>query len=152
MLTNDERAAMIARATAEWGALQQLIVSFSEVKAEQPATCGSWSVRDVMVHIATWEEELLRIVRELDAGRQPAPTYTEDDGGIDAWNEAQVLRFKDAPLAVARRYFEETHAAVMHVLEVSDNIKPEWMAGMYGGGHREDLQTLRQRLEGAAKT
>jgi uncharacterized protein (TIGR03083 family) len=151
-LTTDERAAMIERAEREWSELKRLVDSFSDAQLDQPATCGEWSARDVMVHIANWEEELVRILRELDAGRQPAPTYTEESGGIDAWNDAQVVRFRVAPLAEARRYFEETHAAAIAAARSSPHMRADWLAGMYGGGHLEDLQALRARLDDAAET
>lgn len=35
---------------------------------ERPNTVGSWSGRDVMLHIANWEEEAMQAIRDLDSG------------------------------------------------------------------------------------
>jgi hypothetical protein len=94
-----------------------------------------------MVHIANWEEELLRIIVSIDAGLPPARTITADDD-IDVWNEREVARFHDLPLADAREYYSATHRALMLRAEESPHARPSWFATLYGG-HLDDLLALR---------
>jgi hypothetical protein len=56
------------------------------------------------------------------------------------------------PLDDARRYFERSHAEAMAIASSSANMQAEWLAGMYAGGHLEDLQAFRERLNLRSET
>jgi hypothetical protein len=140
-MTADERAAMLAQAEHEWGELRDAVAAFTDEELDRENAIGAWSVRDVMIHIANWEEELLRIVEALDAGQPPAPTITSDDQ-LDSWNEVGVARFHTVPLSEAREYYFNTHRALMRHAGASAHARPSWFATLYGG-HLDDLLALR---------
>jgi hypothetical protein len=140
-MTAAQRAAMLSDAEREWNALRDAIYAFSDAETDLQHAIGNWSVRDVMVHIANWEEELLRIIVSLDAGQPPARTITTDDD-IDVWNVRQVARFHNLPLADAREYYSATHRALMLRAADSPHTRTSWFATLYGG-HLDDLLALR---------
>jgi hypothetical protein len=140
-MTAAVRATMLSDAEREWSELHDAIYAFSIEETDRQHAIGSWSVRDVMVHIANWEEELLRIIVSIDAGQPPARTIRADDD-INVWNEREVARFHDLPLADAREYYSSTHRALMQRAAESPHARPTWFATLYGG-HLDELQELR---------
>ena len=60
----------------------------------EPGVTGAWSVRDIIAHVTTWEEEALKHLPSILEGRRP-PRYSVTHGGIDAFN-AQMTRRKEA--------------------------------------------------------
>ncbi|HXG41105.1 MAG TPA: ClbS/DfsB family four-helix bundle protein [Dehalococcoidia bacterium] len=82
---------------------------------------GSWSVRDIIAHIAGWHREMAAALERVARGERPAPEGV-DYSDADAWNARfaqayaqtpwplvlQELRAsKDALLAAARQVPEE---------------------------------------------
>ena len=118
-----ERATILTQAQNDWEELRAAIDAFSDDEIDRENAIGTWSVRDVMVHIANWEEELLRIVTALDADETPVRTITDDDD-IDVWNEREVARFHSVPLADARAYYYDTHRTLMERAATSVHLQP----------------------------
>ncbi|KPK22792.1 MAG: hypothetical protein AMJ70_05055 [Dehalococcoidia bacterium SG8_51_3] len=66
-----ERA--LAKLEEEWQALLQTWEGLPENMILQPGAVGYWSVRDVMAHIPTWEEEAMKALPlSWKASRFPA--------------------------------------------------------------------------------
>jgi hypothetical protein len=51
----------------------------------EPGVTGDWSVRDILAHVSTWEEEALTHLPLILEGGTP-PRYSVRYGGIDAFN------------------------------------------------------------------
>ena len=82
----------------------------------QPGTMGQWSLKDMLGHVTTWEEELLKYLPTILAGKT-TPRYTDMYGGIDAFNALMVEEKRRLPLDEIRKQLEETHTAVVAFLE-----------------------------------
>ena len=83
----------------------------------EPGVVGHWSIRDVLVHVATWDEEALKALPIiLDGGR--LPRYSDLYGGIDAFN-AQAQENKRGLSLECRclAEFEETHQRLLAYLD-----------------------------------
>jgi len=52
---------------------------------EEPDTINRWSVKDVVGHVTTWEEEIIKRLGILRRGEE-RPSY----GDFNVWNEQQV--------------------------------------------------------------
>ncbi len=50
---------------------------------------GKWTTREILIHLAVWDRFAAYHFSELAAGR-PAPPMPFPEGGLDAWNQAQV--------------------------------------------------------------
>jgi hypothetical protein len=69
-------------------AWQELLDSYAGLTTSEimtPGVTGRWSVRDVIAHVTTWEEEALKHLPVVLEGRRP-PRYSVKYGGIDAFN------------------------------------------------------------------
>jgi hypothetical protein len=72
----------------------------------------AWSVKDIIAHVTTWEEEALKHLPAILEGRKP-PRYSVVYGGIDDSGESGV-RLRDLVLARwDRRARDETSARAL---------------------------------------
>ena len=82
----------------------------------EPGVTGAWSVRDIIAHVTTWEEEALKHLPAILEGRRP-PRYSVTYGGIDAFNA--LMTTKKAGLSLSQVFLQqsETHRRVIEVIE-----------------------------------
>lgn len=139
-LTAEERLRLLQRADAIWGALWAAFDALTEEQIDRPNTVGSWCGRDVIVHIANWEERAAEVIRTVERGEQPGRTYTTD-AELDAWNEAHTAPLRAVSLAEARVYILRCHVELMGLVLTSPAVRPEWVLGNYPG-HLDDLLAL----------
>jgi hypothetical protein len=122
---------------AIWGAHWTAFDALDDATVDRQNTVGTWSARDVMVHIANWEEETCRQVRALDAG-QPLPRTYTSDAELDAWNDEHVAPWHSVELAEARANVLRCHLDLLALVLASPSVQPGWVLGNYGG-HLDDL-------------
>jgi hypothetical protein len=102
-----DRDQLLARLDGAWQEFNQACQGLSEKALQEPGVMGDWSVKDLLSHIATWEEECLAALKLILEVKRPA-RYASS-GGIDAFNHRQWLRYRDWPLGDVQRRFRETH-------------------------------------------
>jgi hypothetical protein len=73
----------------------------------KPGVAGEWSVKDVLAHVTTWEEEALKHLPTVMRGDRP-PRYAQM-GGIDAFNARMAEEKRSLSLAAVLQQLEETH-------------------------------------------
>ena len=80
-----KRDQLAKRLETRWRELYDAVQGLSEDALQEPGVVGHWSIRDVLAHVTTWEEEVLKALPIiLDGG--PLPHYSTLYGGIDAFN------------------------------------------------------------------
>jgi uncharacterized protein (TIGR03083 family) len=100
------------RIDASWRRLWDTIGVAGPRDLERPGPDGGWSVKDVLGHIAYWEEWCLRRMR----GGAPVA-----DLDVDRINAEQVAARRDIPVERVRAELERVHATLMHELH---NLTP----------------------------
>jgi DinB superfamily len=85
---------------------------------------GDWTLKDVVCHVTTWEEEALQALPLLMEGRQP-PRYAEAYGGLDAFNAMRHQAKVDIPVPQARAELETTHRDLLAFLA---GVDESWFA------------------------
>jgi uncharacterized damage-inducible protein DinB len=91
-MTKEETLARLAESRQ---ALHQAIEGLSEEEMTQPQVEGVWTVKDVLGHIASWEETCLEPL-QLYADGGPFEVQVIED--YMAWNDEQAARKRDVPL------------------------------------------------------
>jgi hypothetical protein len=81
-----------------------------------PGVTQAWSVRDIIAHVTTWEEEALVHLPALLEGRRP-PRYSTTYGGIDAFNALMTAKKKDLLLAEVFRQQATVHRRLVQLIE-----------------------------------
>lgn len=77
---------------------------------------GKWSVRDIVAHVTTWEEEALQHLPQILRGIRP-PRYSLVYGGIDAFNALMTQEKKSLSLAEVFKSMTDTHRRLVDFLE-----------------------------------
>ena len=88
----------------------------SEPDLLEPGVTKAWSVRDIIAHVTTWEEEALKHLPAILDGRRP-PRYSVTYGGIDAFNALMTTTKARLSLAEVFRQQEEIHRQVIGAVE-----------------------------------
>lgn len=107
-----KREPTLDRLEREWQALLQTWEGLPEKALLQPGAVGHWSVRDVMAHIATWNEEACKALPIILAGK-PLPRYL----GIDAFNAREQERKRHLSLEQVREELFATHDKLINLLK-----------------------------------
>lgn len=82
----------------------------------KPGVTGDWSVRDILAHVSTWEEEALTHLPLILEGGTP-PRYSVKYGGIDAFNARMTAQKASLSLAAVRRQLDETHRRLIDFVQ-----------------------------------
>ncbi|MCC7359721.1 MAG: maleylpyruvate isomerase N-terminal domain-containing protein [Anaerolineales bacterium] len=106
------RAALLAREQADWDEMTAAWRGLPERALTRPGACGpTWSVKDVMNHVAAWQEAALRILPELLAGRRATL-----GAGTDRYNKEQQAAGAGRSLAATRRRLSRSRRALLALI------------------------------------
>jgi hypothetical protein len=97
-----------------WTALKESYAGLSEAQLTEPGVLGEWSVKDILVHVTTWEEEALKYLPLILTGGR-LPRYIQF-GGIDGFNAQMAEQKRDMALPEALRQLEDTHRRLLDYL------------------------------------
>jgi hypothetical protein len=111
-----KREQLVQRLESAWIAFNDAYAGLPDEKLTEPGVIEDWSVKDIIAHVAWWEEEALRHLPLILAGGRP-PRYSVTYGGIDAFNAVMAERKRDLSLAEVRRQAEETHRRLVAYLQ-----------------------------------
>ncbi len=103
-----DRRQLLQRLDSAWGAFEESYAGLSDAQLMKPGVTGDWSVRDILAHVSTWEEEALTHLPLILEGGAP-PRYSVRYGGIDAFNARMTEQKASLSLAAVRRQLDGTH-------------------------------------------
>jgi hypothetical protein len=93
--------------------------SYAGLSASQllePGVAGAWSVRDILAHVTTWEEEALKHLPLILKGGKP-PRYSVRYGGINAFNAQMTEQKRSLSLPEVLRQLDETHRRLIELIQ-----------------------------------
>lgn len=98
-----------------WAALKDSYAGLSDAQLTEPGVTGDWSVKDILAHVTTWEEEALKYLPLIAEGGRP-PRYATH-GGIDAFNAQRAEQKRDLPLSEVLRQLDEIHDRLLDYVQ-----------------------------------
>jgi hypothetical protein len=115
-------------------ARSELRASYQGLPDEQMTRLGAvgeWSVKDVLSHVASWDEVLLPDLVRLARGETPALASVDlESASFDAANAAIMSQRRDLPLAQVLRELDTDRADVMGAVgRVHDSALAEGQFG-----------------------
>lgn len=113
-----DKQKLIGQIEKAWTALGDSFAGLSDAQLEAPGTVGSWSVKDILAHVTTWEDEALKNLPVILEGKRTA-RYKDQYGGIDAFNEQMTERKRALSLDEILRQFEATHRRLVEYLQAT---------------------------------
>lgn len=98
----------------------QLLAALEEISEEvivQRPIVGWWTLKDLLGHIAMWEQVALQFIAESKQDGAPKPLGLNDDAAINAHNKRGVTIRRDWPLARGRAEFDAAHRDLLAAIE-----------------------------------
>ncbi|HNB52690.1 MAG TPA: GNAT family N-acetyltransferase [Anaerolineales bacterium] len=93
--------------------LETLISHLTDVQLTTPGAQGAWSVKDMLSHLAAWEQLTLERLN-AGLGNRPLPMRPiKTDEDVQLMNDRVYARNQDRPLADVREDFQNSHAMLM---------------------------------------
>jgi hypothetical protein len=105
--SNEKTAKLLQRLDTAWIELSRSYAGLTDSQLTEPGVVEDWSVKDIIAHITTWEEEALKHLPVIMAGgRQPRYVTL---GGLDAFNARMTEQKRQLSFAEVLRQRDETH-------------------------------------------
>src|SRR3989442_1329201 len=102
-----DKQQLLKRLEKAWAAIKESYAGLSDSQLTEPGVMGNWSVKDILAHVTTWEEEALKYLPLIITGGRP-PRYIQY-GGIDAFNAQMTEQKRGLALSDVLRQLDETH-------------------------------------------
>jgi hypothetical protein len=109
---------LLARLDREWRSLKESYAGLSDAALALPGVMGDWSVKEILAHITTWEEEALKYLPWIVQGGTP-PRYKEQYGGLDAFNAQMTEKKRALSLAEVFAQMDETHRRLLAYIDTA---------------------------------
>src|SRR5436305_6373878 len=110
-----ERQQLLKRLEKAWTAIKESYAGLSDAQLTEPGVVGDWSVKDILAHVTTWEEEALKYLPLILTGGRP-PRYIQS-GGIDAFNAQMPEHKRSLALSDVLRQLDETHSRLIDYIQ-----------------------------------
>jgi hypothetical protein len=75
----------------------EAIDGLSDDEIQAPGVVGSWSVKDIMIHLSAWEAEMVKLLWQAHSGQKPT-TMHFSQVDVDAINREWFDAYHDRPL------------------------------------------------------
>jgi len=103
---------VLKRLNEAWLDLKESYAGLADSQLLEPGVTGKWSVRDILAHITTWEEEALKHLPLILKGGRP-PRYSTKYGGINAFNALMTKQKAGLALSDVLKQLDEIHARLI---------------------------------------
>jgi hypothetical protein len=143
-----------------WQALGSAVDSFSDRELEQPGVVDSWTVKDLLGHIAFWADKAAADLRHIAGGRPQDVEVPGSEEELDEWNERERKARQGRPLAAIREEWLESFQRAMEALaafpteRLQENVKGRTVLARFAGDtyehyreHLAHLNAWRRELE-----
>lgn len=111
-----DRQKLLKQLENAWGTFKESYAGLSDTQLTQPGVAGNWSVKDILAHVTTWEEEALKHLPLIIQGGRP-PRYSVLYGGINAFNAQMTEQKRDLLLSEVLRQLDETHRRLIGYIQ-----------------------------------
>jgi hypothetical protein len=120
-----------------WKEFRESYAGLSEAELLKPGVTGEWSVRDIIAHVTTWEEETLKHLPGMLQGKK-YPRYSVVYGGLNEFNALMTANKKNFFLSEVFRQQEQVHG---HLLLFLESVPEEYLDSRTRFRHRLRMDT-----------
>jgi hypothetical protein len=140
-----DRSQLLKRLDKAWNAFKTSFAGLPDSDMTEPGVTGAWSIKDIIAHVTSWENESLTHLPLIMAGKKP-PRYSLTYGGIDAFNAQVAEQKRGMPLSEVLRQMDDTHRRLIDFVQ---NVPEDQFLGETHFRHRLRLDTYSHYLEHA---
>ncbi len=121
----ETKAQLVAKLNESRQVLEKMIARVPREMMDKPGVVGEWSAKDVLAHVAHWQELHLgwwAAVQRGEVPELPAPGLTFSPADVDKLNHQIFLAHRDQPLEEVLGYLRETFQQFMAVVEATPEV------------------------------
>jgi hypothetical protein len=107
---------LLKRLDKAWIELKRSISFLSDEQLVQTGVVDNWSIKDILAHVTTWEEEALKHLPHVIEGKRP-PKYSDLYGGIDGFNALKSRENEAYSLAEVLNRLDEVHSRLVSYIQ-----------------------------------
>jgi hypothetical protein len=107
-----DKQTLLKKIEQSWASFRDSYAGLSPAQLEAPDVAGTWSMKDILAHVTTWEEEALKNLPIILEGKR-TPRYKDEYGGIDAFNDQMTERKRSLPLNQVLQQLDATHTRLL---------------------------------------
>ena len=120
-----------------WTDLMTAIDGLDDHALTTPGVTGTWSVKDILGHITTWEDSTMTLSQQQIDGTSPSEGNNDESWDMDTFNARESAAKAELPLTEIFRLLNETHGRLLEWLptipeehlapgsEVEDRLKAD---------------------------
>lgn len=97
--------------------LESLLEEITADQRVEPGVDGSWSIKDIMAHIAAWERLAYDRIHSAVSGKPLKFPIIQGDAEVDKLNADVFEKNKDLPLGEVTTEFHDAHQVFMAQIE-----------------------------------
>lgn len=113
------KAELLERIQGGYNQLEAILAPLSETQMTNPTVNGTWSVKDNLAHLTTWQDYALSQLQGVLAHKEP-PEFMPGLSGEDEINEHVYQENKDRPLAEVLAAFRASYQQVLAAVQATD--------------------------------
>ncbi|HYI16907.1 MAG TPA: ClbS/DfsB family four-helix bundle protein [Thermomicrobiales bacterium] len=144
-ITMNERLDMLQQVSRAWLDLTRTLSKLTDAQLLQPDTIGHWSGKDVLAHLANWEQIAAETIEEAEAGNPDAWPEDAYHSVVDEMNDSMLEPWRDRSLADVRQYLDDAHFTLMNLAETSPHVRPDlvvYLTATHYAEHADDFRLL----------
>jgi len=109
-----DKTTLLNTIQTEYSQFESLIAPLSEIQLCASPSQGEWSIKDIMAHIAAWEQICTRWLDEVVRGETPQPAERVDMHS----NERIYQQHRDNSLAEIEQFFHDAHQQLLKQVDI----------------------------------
>ncbi|MGH2493747.1 MAG: ClbS/DfsB family four-helix bundle protein [Ktedonobacteraceae bacterium] len=109
-----DKTTLLDTIQTEYARFESLIAPLSETQLCATDSEGQWSIKDIMAHVAVWEQICARWLEEFLRGETPQPSERLDQHS----NERIYRENRDRSLPEVRELMRSTHEQFLHQIDL----------------------------------
>jgi hypothetical protein len=117
------KAALLKQTDVEFLAFKAAYSGLSDSQLTR-VMLGSWSVREILCHVAGWHREMVPVLERIARGEKPVPDGVSYEIA-DPWNEKFVKAYAGKPVA---EIVKEVDASYLALIEAARKVAEERFA------------------------
>lgn len=118
MNSSVKKKRVLERLENAWTTLEASYAGLDDRRMIEPGVTGEWSVKDILAHVAAWQDEALKYLPVIAEGKRP-PRYSVMYGGIHAFNERVTVEKKGLSLEKVLNQLHATHRRVVEMVSAT---------------------------------
>jgi hypothetical protein len=88
----------------------EAIEGLDEQQMITPGVCGDWSIKDILVHLARWEAELVKLLWQVRQGQKPDSALLSALQGGESDDDINARWYKESRNRLLDQALEDFHA------------------------------------------